>query len=82
MKDNVFNRFTAGLQSIQKDMNEGLEELRAFSEVMARKDNTLEMDEDGFFYITACGPLEIIIPTVEKQLTKLKRIQKQKDEER
>lgn len=74
-----FQRFLNGLNSIQLDFNEEMNELRAFAEVMARKHNTLELDENGFFYVSAAGPLEEVIPVVEKQLEKLERIKKSKD---
>jgi hypothetical protein len=56
-----------------------MDELRAFAEVMARKQNSIDLDEDGFFYVTATGPIEVIIPIIEKQLEKLERIKRQKD---
>ena len=74
-----FERFVNGLKAARADINEVMEELTAFAEVMARQQNTLEMDEDGFFYVTAGGPLNEIIPTLTKQLERLERIRKQKD---
>lgn len=69
-----FHKFLNGLNAAQMDMNEMLNELRAFAEIMARKQNSIELDEDGFFYVTAAGKLEEVIPTIEKQLERLKRI--------
>lgn len=74
-----FDRFLAGLHAVRSNFNEEMEEMLAFAEVMARKHNTLELDEDGSFYVTAAGPLEEIIPTLKSQLGKLERIKKQKD---
>jgi hypothetical protein len=79
MSGTPFQRFVRGLEAAQLDMNEMLTELRAFAEIMAKKSNTLEMDENGFFYTTASGTLEEIIPTIHKQLERLERIKKQKD---
>jgi hypothetical protein len=79
MNGTPFQRFLRGLEAAQLDMNEMLTELRAFAEIMAKKSNTLEMDENGFFYTTAAGTLEEIIPTIHKQLERLERIKKQKD---
>jgi len=76
---NPFSKFLAGLYSIRRDFNDEMEELIAFAEVMARKHNTLELDDQGFFYVTATGTLEEVIPVVEKQLSKLERIKKAKD---
>lgn len=73
-----FMKFLRGLQAAKVDLHETFEELIAFAEIMARKQNSLEMDEDGFFYVTAAGPLEEVIPVVHKQLEKLERIYKQK----
>jgi uncharacterized NAD(P)/FAD-binding protein YdhS len=69
-----FKRFLNGVEAAQMDFNEVMDELRAFAEIMSQKQNTLELDEDGYFYVTAAGPIEIIIPVVEKHLEKLKRI--------
>ena len=74
-----FSRFLAGLEAAKLDFNEVMDELRAFAEVMARKQNSIELDEEGLFYTTACGPLEKIIPEVEKQLKRLQRIKEEKD---
>jgi len=74
-----FEQFSRGIYAAQVEFNESIDELRAFIEVMARKSNSLDMDEDGKFYVIAAGPLEEIIPTLEKQLEKLLRIKKQKD---
>lgn len=74
-----FTRFLAGLHSIRADFDAEMEELLAFAEVMARKENTLELDENGSFYVSATGTLEEVIETLEKQLQKLKRIKQQKD---
>jgi hypothetical protein len=76
---NPFQKFVRGLQAAQLDFNETMTELTAFAEIMAQKQNTLELDEDGFFYVTAAGPIEDIIPVMEKQLEKLYRISKQKN---
>lgn len=79
MKMSPFARFVAGLRAAKADFNESIDELTAFAEIMARKSNTLELDDDGMFYITASGTLEDIIATMENQLSKLKRIKHQKD---
>jgi hypothetical protein len=76
---NQYSKLLAGLKAVKSDLNEELDELLAFAEVMARKHNTLELDEDGFFYCTAAGPIEEVIPVMEKQLGKLERIKKQRD---
>ena len=73
-----FQRFLNGLNAAQMDFNEVMTELRAFAEVMAKKQNTLDMDEDGCFYVTAAGRLEDIIPVVEGHLRKLKRINEER----
>jgi hypothetical protein len=73
-----FQKFLRGLQGARMDLAETFEELIAFAEIMSRKSNSVELDENGFFYVTAAGPLEEIIPTMKKQLAKLERIQAQK----
>jgi hypothetical protein len=74
-----FQRFCNGLHSVRADFNESLDEMLAFAEIMARKQNSVELDENGFFYVTAAGPLDEIIPVMHKQLEKLERIKKQRD---
>lgn len=74
-----FQRFRNGLHHIRAEFNEELDEMLAFAEVMARKQNAIELDEHGFFYVTAAGPLEEIIPVVRQQVEKLERIKKQRD---
>jgi hypothetical protein len=46
---------------------------------MALKQNSVELDEDGMFYVSASGTLEEVIPIMYKQIEKLERIKKQKD---
>lgn len=77
-----FRRFTNGLHQLRNDFNDQADELLAFSEILALKENCLEMDDNGFYYVTASGPLEQVIPVVTHLLDKLERIQKQqKDKE-
>lgn len=71
-----FQKFLSGLEAAQLDVNETLTELRAFAEVMARKTNAIDFDEDGNFYVTAAGPIEKVIEVLSVQLEKLKRIEK------
>jgi DNA polymerase II small subunit/DNA polymerase delta subunit B len=73
-----FMKFLRGLQAANVDLKETFDELIAFAEIMAMKQNSLEMDEDGIFYVTATGPVEDIVPILHKQLERLERIQKQK----
>lgn len=73
-----FQKFLRGLQAAQLDLSETFEELIAFAEIMSRKQNSIELDDNGFFYVTAAGPIEEIVPTMKKQLEKLERIEQQK----
>jgi hypothetical protein len=77
-----FRRFCNGLHQVRTEFNEQLDEMMAFAEVMSQKQNSIELDENGFFYVTASGPLEEIIPTLRKQLEKLERIKNQRDNQR
>lgn len=74
-----FKRFCNGLKGVRSEFNEQLDEMLAFAEIMSQKSNTVELDENGFFYVTASGTLEEILPTLKKQLEKLERIKKQKE---
>jgi hypothetical protein len=77
MQVTPFQRLRNGLLQIRQDTNELLEEALAFTEVMAMKKNSIEVDDD-MFYVTAAGPLEEIIPVLYAQLERLERYQKQK----
>lgn len=74
-----FKRMANGLHHIRSDLNDQLDELLAFAEVMARKNNTLDLDENGFFYVTCSGTLEDIIPTMQRYLRRLERIKEEKE---
>lgn len=74
-----FQKFLSGLKAAREEVGETLDELTAFAEIMARKQNCIELDDNGFFYVTAAGPLDEVIPTVHKLLDKLERIKKEKD---
>ena len=75
-----FHKFLNGLHSVQHDFNEEMDELVGFAEVMARRqENSIDLDEHGFFYVTSAGKIEDVIPTMEHQLQRLKRIKEQKD---
>lgn len=75
-----YRQLRNGLQQIKQDSDELLDEAIAFAEVMAMKQNSIEVDEKGFYFVTASGPLEDVIPTMYKMLDRLERIKKQKDE--
>lgn len=74
-----YRQLRNGLQQIRHDSNELLDEAIAFAEVMAMKQNSIELDEKGIFFVTASGTIEDVIPTMYKQLEKLERIKQQKD---
>lgn len=74
-----FQQFCNGLHHVRQDFNMQMDEMLAFAEVMARKQNSIELDENGQFYVTACGTIDEIIPVVQQQLERLERIKKQKD---
>lgn len=76
---NPFQQFVRGLAAAKLEYNETIDELLAFAEVLARKQNTLEMDENGFFYVTASGQIEEVIAALQLYSEKLQRIKKQKD---
>jgi hypothetical protein len=72
-------QFVRGLQATKVDFNEAMDEILAFAEIMSNKANSIELDENGNFYVTATGPIEVVIPIMHKQLERLERIQKQKE---
>jgi hypothetical protein len=74
-----FRRFCNGLHHVRNEFINEIDEMLAFAEVMAMKQNSIELDENGFFYSTAAGPLDEIIPVLHKQIEKLERIKTQRD---
>lgn len=72
-------QFTNGLKHVRGQFLEDMDELLAFAEVLALKQNSIELDENGMFFVTATGPLEQVIPIMYQQLEKLERIKEQKD---
>lgn len=77
-----FQRFCNGLKHIRSEFNESLDEMLAFAEVMARKQNSVELDENGTFYVTAVGTLDEVIPMLHQQIYKLERIRFQRNTQR
>lgn len=75
-----FRRFCNGLHQARADFNEQVDEMIAFAEVMALKQNCLELDENGTFYITAAGSVEDVISVMQAQLERLRRIKQEKDQ--
>jgi hypothetical protein len=82
MIQSPFRQFRNGLDQVQQDVNEVLNEARAFAEVLAMKQNSIEFDENGYFFVTSAGSLEEVIGVMQKQLEKLQRIKTQKDNQR
>lgn len=74
-----FQRVNSGLRHLKAELLEATDEMLAFSEVMAMKQNCIEMDDNGVFYVTAAGSLEEVIPIVHKLVEKLERIKKERD---
>lgn len=77
-----FQQFCNGLRAAKVDVNETMDELLAFAEVMANKGDAVEMDENGMFYTSATGDLEEVIYKLKLQLAKLERVKQQKDNQR
>lgn len=73
---NPYQQFVNGLRHVRAEFNENLEEMLVFAEVMARKANSIDRDENGLYYVTSCGNIDEIIPIMEQQIEKLKRLQK------
>lgn len=74
-----FQRFNNGLRHLKQEVLENVDEMLAFSEVMALKQNCIELDDNGSFYVTCSGPLEHVIPIMHQQLERLERIKKEKE---
>lgn len=75
-----FRRFTNGLHHVKAEFLENIDEMLAFAEVMALKQNCIELDNDGVFYVSAAGTLEEVIPVMYHQIERLERIKKQKED--
>jgi hypothetical protein len=69
-----------GLQHVRNELNEEIDEMLAFTEVMANRQNAVHYDNQaGMFYVTAAGNIDEIILVMKLQLEKLERIKKQND---
>lgn len=74
-----YRQLTNGLHQIRGDFNEILNEAIAFAEVMAMKANCIEQDNNDTYYVLASGPIDEVITTLYKQIDKLERLKKQRD---
>lgn len=74
-----FAQFCNGLYCIRTELTEQIDELITFAEVMKLKQNCIEMDDNGYLYVTASGPVEEVITIMHSQLERLERIKRQKD---
>lgn len=74
-----FKRFCNGLHQVRSEFNEQLDEMLAFAEVMSMKQNAIELDEGGVFYVTASGQLDEVIPILQAQTERLKRIRNERN---
>lgn len=77
-----FRRFCNGLKHIRAEYNENIDEMLAFAEVMALKQNCVELDENGTFYVTSAGTIDEVIPIMRSQLERLERIRKERESNR
>jgi type II secretory pathway component PulF len=77
--DNHYRRFCTGIQHFRNEINDELDEMLTFAEVMARQQNMITVDENGIFFSTASGSLDEIIPTLTQQIEKLERIRRQRN---
>ena len=70
------------LYGYKEQFIEDLNDLVNAAELIAQKENVLEMDEQGYFFVQATGKLEDIIPKLEDHIERLKRIKLSKDSTR
>ena len=69
----------AAIKAYKEQSAADYDELIAALEVLSGKRNTLELDEDGFFYVQAHGPIEDVIKGLEIHLKRLNNIKAQKE---
>jgi hypothetical protein len=74
-----FRRFCNGLHQIRKETNEQIDEILSFAEVMALKQNCVELDENGVFYVSSAGTIDEVIPVMHAQLERLQRIREERN---
>lgn len=77
-----YQRLVAGTHHFKNALNEELNEMLAFAELMSRQRNMITFDSDGQWYSIASGELDEIIDVLEQQLGKLKRIREEKNIDR
>lgn len=74
-----FRRFTNGLRHVKSEFLENIDEMLAFAEVMAMKQNCIELDDNGVFYVSAAGPVDDVISVLYQQIERLERIRNQRN---
>mgnify|MGYP000217045918 CR=1 FL=1 len=70
-------RFTKALSAYKDEFDQQFDELINAAELVARKHNTIEREDDGTYYIQATGKLDAVINTLEVMLNKLKKTKEQ-----
>lgn len=74
-----FKLYANAIKNIQDQVHADLQDLVDGALLLANKENVLEMDENGTFYLQAVGTVDKIIPIIEDKLARLKRIKAQRD---
>lgn len=70
-------RFPEALSAYRDEFIQQFDELINAAELLARKHNTIEREDNGTYFIQATGKLDAVINTLEVMLNKLKKTKEQ-----
>lgn len=79
---NPYQQLCKGAHHFKAEINEEMDELIAFAEIMSRQKNMVTLDQNGTFYAIASGDIDEVINVLEQQITKLKRIREERNIDR
>ncbi len=74
-----FKRFTEALAGYKAEFDQQFDDLINAADLISRKTNVIEREDDGTYYIQATGKLDEIIDTLTVMLNKLKKTKEQID---
>ncbi|MFN7882547.1 MAG: hypothetical protein ACK5PF_05985 [bacterium] len=74
------SRLTEYLKGYQAEFNQQFDELIQAAEIVARKTNVIEREDNGQFLVQATGTLDQVIDTLETMLKKLYKIKENTDD--
>lgn len=68
------SRFTNALSAYKLEFDQQFDELIQAAEIISKKTNVIEREDNGQFFVQATGNIEQVIDTLETMLRKLYKI--------